>query len=94
MKAAAVGAGWSIVATLVHLAMFRRLLPAPSEGSLPVAVALYAVRAPFVAAIYLSGSITRRTSPDLGELVVEAVVIGILAALAIAALARRWRRRA
>jgi hypothetical protein len=45
------GAVWGVIATLVHLAMFRGDLPAPAESSFPLAVLLYLVRAPFVAAI-------------------------------------------
>ena len=86
------GAVWGVIATLVHLAMFRGDLPAPAESSFPVAVLLCIVRAPFVAAIYLSTAIGRNSS-TLVELVVEALVFGAIAgAVTAAALTRSSRR--
>ncbi len=68
--------------------MFRGYLPAPAESSLAVAVLLYLVCAPFVAAIYLSTA-SGRDSPSLVELVIEALVSGVIAGIAVAVVLRR-----
>ena len=87
------GGAYGVIASAVHLAMFRGYLPAPADSSLPLAVLLYAVRAPFIAAIYLSTFALGRNSPTLVELVVEALIFGALAGgLLVLLITRRSRR--
>ena len=88
---AGLGATWGVVATLTHLAMFRGYLPAPTDSSLVIAVLLYLVRAPFIAALYLS-TLIGRSSSSLVELVAEALVSGIIAGIVIAAALTTSRR--
>ena len=88
---AALGATWGVIATLTHLAMFRGNLPAPTDSSFVMAVLLYLVRAPFIAAIYLSTLIGRNSS-TLVELVFEALVFGVIAGIVIAAVLKTSRR--
>jgi len=88
---AGLGATWGVVATLTHLAMFRGYLPAPTDSSLVIAVLLYLVRAPFIAALYLSTLIGRNSS-SLVELVAEALVSGMIAGIVIAAALTASRR--
>jgi hypothetical protein len=88
---AACGGAWGVIATLVHLAMFRGLLPAPTESSLLIALLLYVVRAPFVAAIGIFVALGRRSS-TLEELLVGALILGSTAGVAVGAvLAGSWR---
>ena len=89
--AALLGIAWGGVATLVHLAMFRGDLPAPADSALPIAVLLYLVRAPFIAAIYLSTFALGRSSPTLVELVIESLIFGAIAGVMAAALLLRAR---
>jgi membrane associated rhomboid family serine protease len=90
---AALGAAWGVIATLTHLAMFRGDLPAPTESSFGVAVLLYLARAPFLAAIFLSTAIGRNSS-TLVELLIEALVFGVIVGVTVAALLTRPRRSA
>jgi membrane associated rhomboid family serine protease len=90
--AGALGALYGVIATAVHLAMFRGYLPAPAESWLPLAIVLYIVRAPFIAAIYLSTFALGRSSPTLAELVIEALIFGALAGVLVVLVTRRSRR--
>jgi hypothetical protein len=89
--ASALGAAYGVIATAVHLVMLRGYLPAPAESSLPLAVVLYVVRAPFIAAIYLSTFALGRSSPTLVELVVEALIFGALAGVLVVLVTTRSR---
>ena len=90
--AVATGVVWGGVATMVHLAMFRGYMPGPADSAFPIAVLLYVVRAPFIAAIYLSTFLLGRSSPTLVELVIESLMFGAIAGLGAAALLLRVRR--
>lgn len=88
----ALGAAYGMVATVIHLTMMRGALPAPSDSPLVIAVLLYILRAPFIAAIYFSTFVLGRNTPTLVELVVEALVFGALGGALLVWLLRRLMR--
>ena len=71
----AYGGAWGVVATAVFLAMFRSLIPAPSEAGFPLGFALVALYLPFVVALGLE-VLVGRSAQALVEVVGVTVASG------------------
>jgi len=95
----ACGIAWGVVATAVFLAMFRSLIPAPSEAGFPLGFALVALYLPFAVGIGLEGLVGRSAqalAEVVGVTVASGAGLGAILSAAIAwtrALARNTARR-
>jgi len=95
----ACGIAWGIVATAVFLAMFRGLIPAPSEAGFPLGFALVALYLPFAVGIGLEGLVGRSAqalAEVVGVTVASGAGLGAILSAGIAwtrALARNTARR-
>ena len=88
-----IGAIWGLLSPVIHIAMMRGGLPAPSLD--PLGVLRVAVDLPFIAAVGLETAIGR-PSPSLPEVSAVAIAVGAVAvwgAWRIVVLVRRRFRR-
>ena len=95
----ACGIAWGVIATAVFLAMFRSLIPAPSEAGFPLGIALVVLYLPFVVAVGLEVLIGRSAealAEVVGVTVASGAGLGMILSVAIArarALTRTIRPR-
>ena len=87
----AFGVAWSVIASGVHLAVFRGLLPSYDQLALPLAFALVVVDLPLLVGLYIETALGRSSIP-FAEVIVVSILSGVLLALGLAAVLLRARR--
>lgn len=85
-----IGAIWGLLSPVIHIAMMRGGVPAPSLD--PLGVLLVAVDLPFIAAAGLETAIGR-PSPSLLEMAMVAMIVGAVAVWGIVRVVVLVRRR-
>jgi hypothetical protein len=82
----ATGAAWALIATSVHLALFRGLLPSYDQLAFPLALALALVDLPLLVGLYIETALGRG-SITFAEVIAVSVLSGVLLSLALTELA-------
>jgi hypothetical protein len=85
------GIAWSVIASAVHLAVFRGLLPSYDQLAFPLAIALLVIDLPLLVGLYVETALGRG-SITFAEVIVVSILSGVLLALGLAALLLRARR--